>query len=84
MMKFSKYKENLYIILFFAVLAVVFTWPTVWHFFTSVPSSGPDAIRVIGATGEQANIIEGSGFFRGTLELISSADFGLFSLHVYV
>ncbi|MFA6194003.1 MAG: hypothetical protein WC726_04035 [Parcubacteria group bacterium] len=80
---FKPKHEKLYIILFFAVLAIILTWPTAWHFFSSVPSSGSDTMQVIGVAGDKANLIAGQGFFKGTFELIKRSEFNVTTIYAY-
>ena len=80
---FSSKHEKLYVILFFTVLTVILTWPTAWHFFSSVPSLGSDTMQVIGVAGDKANLISDQGFFKGTLEMIKRSDFGITTVYAY-
>ncbi|HLM84031.1 MAG TPA: hypothetical protein VK254_02385 [Candidatus Bathyarchaeia archaeon] len=80
---FNPKREKLYIILFFTVLTVILTWPTAWHFFSSVPSSGSDTMQVIGVAGDKANLISDQGFFKGTFELIKRSEFNITALYAY-
>lgn len=80
---FNSKNEKLYIILFFFVLTIILTWPTAWHFFSSVPSSGSDTMQVIGVAGDKANLIAGQGFFKGTLELIKRSEFNITTIYAY-
>jgi len=76
-------REKLYVILFFTALTVILTWPTAWHFFSSVPSSGSDTMQVIGVAGDKANLIADQGFFKGTLELIKRSEFSITTIYAY-
>ena len=76
-------KEKLYVILFFTALTVILTWPTAWHFFSSVPSSGSDTMQVIGVAGDKANLIADQGFFKGTFELIKRSEFNITTIYAY-
>lgn len=80
--KFFK-NENFRIIFFFAILSIIFTWPVAWHLFSSVASSGPDTMQVIGVAGNQANVISDQGLFRGTFELIKRSEFNLLTIYAY-
>jgi len=81
-MKFFK-NEKFRVILFFAALSIILTWPSAWHFFSAVPSSGPDTMQVVGVAGEKANILSDQGIFRGTFELIKSSELSITTLYAY-
>lgn len=75
--------EKFKIILFFAVLSIVLTWPSTWHFFSAVPSSGSDTMQVIGVAGNKANLLSDQGFLKGTFNLIKSSEFSITTLYAY-
>ena len=75
--------EKFRVILFFAVLSIILTWPSVWHFFSSVPSSGADTMQVIGVAGDKANLLSDQGVFKGTFELIKRSEFNITTLYAY-
>jgi hypothetical protein len=80
---FNSKHEKLYVILFFAVLTIILTWPTAWHSFSSVPSLGSDTMQVIGVAGDKANLISDQGLFKGTFEMIKRSDFGITTIYAY-
>ncbi|MFA5925347.1 MAG: hypothetical protein WC831_00270 [Parcubacteria group bacterium] len=80
---FNLRKEKLYIILFYAVLTIVLTWPFASRFFSSVPSLGSDTMQVIGVAGERANVIKDLGFWKGTFELLKRSEFNVVTLYSY-
>jgi hypothetical protein len=83
-MNFGIFKnEKFRIILLFAVLSIILTWPSAWHFFSAVPSSGSDTMQVVGVSGEKANLLSDQGFFRGTVDLISRSEFNITTLYAY-
>jgi len=71
------------VLVFFAALAVILTWPSAWHFFSSVPSSGADTMQVIGVAGDKANLLSDQGVFKGTIELIKRSEFSITTLYAY-
>jgi len=75
--------EKFKVILFFAALTIILTWPSAWHFFSSVPSNGADTMQVIGVAGDRANLILEKGLFAGTLELAKRAEFNIVTLYAY-
>ena len=84
MEKFKKEKHELfYIIIFYAVLTIILTWPFAWHFFSSVPSFGSDTMQVIGTAGERVNVLTDLGFFKGTFELVKRSEFNIVTLYAY-
>jgi hypothetical protein len=76
-------KEKLYVILFFFVLTVILTWPSAWHFFSAVPSSGSDTMQVVGVAGYKENLLSDQGIFKGTFELIKRSEFSITTLYAY-
>ncbi len=80
---FNFKKEKIFIIIFFTVLTIILTWPVAWRFFSSVPSSGPDTMQVIGVAGEKANLLSDQGLFRGTVELVKKSEFNITALYAY-
>src|SRR4030042_2919599 len=76
-------KEKLKIIIFYGVLTVILTWPFAWHFFSSVPSFGPDTMQVIGTAGERVNVIKDLGFWKGSFELAKRSEFNIVTLYAY-
>lgn len=81
--KTSPKREKLYIILFFTVLTIILTWPSAWHFFSSVPSTGSDTMQVIGVAGDKANLLSDQGIFKGTITLIKRSEFNVTALYAY-
>lgn len=75
--------EKFRVICFFAVLTIILTWPSAWHFFSSVPSSGADTMQVIGVAGDKANVLSDQGVFKGTIELIKRSEFSITTLYAY-
>ncbi|HUD08774.1 MAG TPA: hypothetical protein VMQ48_01635, partial [Candidatus Saccharimonadales bacterium] len=75
--------EKFRVVLFFTALTVILTWPSVWHFFSSVPSSGADTMQVIGVAGDKANLLSDQGIFKGTIELIKRSEFNITTLYAY-
>ncbi|MDI6778185.1 MAG: hypothetical protein QMD77_03260 [Patescibacteria group bacterium] len=75
--------EKFRVIVFYAILTVVLTWPFVWHFFSSVPSLGSDTMQVIGVAGERVNVLKDNGFFKGTFELLKRSEFNIVTLYAY-
>ena len=75
--------EKFRVVLFFTALAVILTWPSVWHFFSSVPSTGADTMQVIGVAGDKANLLSDQGIFKGTIELIKRSEFNITTLYAY-
>ena len=75
--------EKVRVILFYAVLTVILTWPVAWHFFSSVPSLGSDTMQVIGVAGERVNVLKDNGFFGGTLELAKRSEFNIVTIYAY-
>ena len=80
----KKYYTIFYVILFYAILAAVLTWPVVINFTSAVPSWGADTMQVIGAAGNQANFLADEGFFKGTFNLIKSSQFGIITIYAYL
>jgi hypothetical protein len=80
---FNPKYEKLNIIIFFTILTVILTWPSAWHFFSSVPSTGADTMQVIGVAGNKANILTDQGIFRGTVSLFKSSDFNMTTIYAY-
>jgi len=80
---FNFKREKLFIVAFFTFLTIILTWPVAGHFFSSVPSSGPDTMQVIGVAGEKANLLSDQGLFRGTAELIKRSEFNITALYAY-
>jgi hypothetical protein len=76
-------KEKFRVILFFTVLTIILTWPSAWHFFSAVPSSGSDTMQVVGVTGYKANLLSDQGIFKGTFELIKRSEFSITTLYAY-
>jgi len=79
----KKKHESLQIIIFYAVLTLILTWPAFWHFFSSVPSFGSDTMQVIGTVGERVNVLEDLGIFKGTIELAGRSEFNIITLYAY-
>jgi hypothetical protein len=75
--------EKFRVILFFTALTVVLTWPSAWHFFSSVPSTGADTMQVIGVAGYKANLLSEQGVIKGTIELIKRSEFSMTTLYAY-
>ncbi len=73
--------EKFKVIIFFAILSILLTWPTAWHFFSSVPSSGSDTMQVIGVAGDKANLLSDKGIFAGTTELIKKSEFNITAVY---
>src|SRR4030042_2704678 len=71
------------VIIFYAVLTIVLTWPVAWHFFSSVPSFGADTMQVIGTAGERANVLTERGILSGTLELAKRSELNIVTLYAY-
>jgi hypothetical protein len=80
---FNSKREKIYVILFFTALTVILTWPSAWHFFSSVPSAGADTMQVIGVAEDRANLLRGQGFFSGTIDLFKRAEFNIVTLYSY-
>jgi hypothetical protein len=76
--------EKFRVILFFLVLTIILTWPSAWHFFSSVPSSGSDTMQVIGVAGDKANLLSDRGILKGTFEIIKRSEFTMTTLYAYV
>jgi len=70
-------------IFFYTLLTVILTWPVLINFLSSVPSNGSDTMQVIGTAGIQANELLDHGIFRGTFNLLKSANFNLLTLYAY-
>jgi hypothetical protein len=84
LMNFEIFKnEKFRIILFFTALSIILTWPSAWHFFSAVPSSGSNTMQVVGVAGEKANLLSDQGFFKGTIDLINSSEFNITTLYAY-
>jgi len=75
--------EKFRIILFFTVLTIILTWPSAWHFFSAVPSSGSDTMQVVGVAGYKANLLSDQGIIKGTFELIKRSEFNITTLYAY-
>jgi len=75
--------ERFKVILFYAVLTIVLTWPFAWNFFSSVPSLGPDTMQVIGVAGERANVLKDFGLLNGTFELLKRSEFNIVTLYAF-
>ena len=75
--------EKFKVIMFFTALTIILTWPSAWHFFSSVPSSGSDTMQVIGVAGSKANIVSDQGIIKGTWSLIKSSEFSITTLYAY-
>jgi hypothetical protein len=75
--------EKFRVVVFFAILSIILTWPSSWHFFSSVPSSGADTMQVIGVAGDKANFLSEQGVFKGTVELIKRSEFNITTLYAY-
>ncbi len=75
--------EKFRVILFFIVLTIILTWPSAWHFFSAVPSSGSDTMQVVGVAGYKANLLSDQGIFKGTLELVKRSEFNITTLYAY-
>jgi hypothetical protein len=75
--------EKFRVIVFFAALTIVLTWPSAWHFFSSVPSTGSDTMQVIGVAGDKANLLSEQGVIKGTMELIKRSEFSITTLYAY-
>jgi hypothetical protein len=62
-------------------LTIILTWPVAGRFLSSVASSGPDTMQVIGVAGSQANVLSEQGIFKGTLELVKRSEFNLLTVY---
>jgi len=81
-MRFYK-NEKFRIIVFFAVLTIILTWPSAWNFFSSVPTAGADTMQVIGVAGERMNLLHEQGFFKGTYELIKQGELNVVTMYAW-
>lgn len=75
--------EKVKVILFYALLSVILTWPAAGHFFSSVPSLGSDTMQVIGVAGERVNVLKDRGILEGTFELVKRSEFSVVTLYAF-